>query len=114
MSMKPLDELGSTLRVPDSLRDPQPPVGLDRWEKIALVAPNVHIAEMKIREYRDQPWMKIIWPGVCVAGYRFPLILVSGSVLNDILRGAPETYQRWWHEAVMTRLPPHGKIVTLP
>jgi hypothetical protein len=112
--MKPLDELGSTLRVPDSLRDPQPPVNLDRWEKIAILAPNVHIAELIQREYRDKPWIKVIWPGVVTCGHRFALILASGHTLNDVTKFGTETVKSWWREAVLTRLTRDGQIIALP
>jgi hypothetical protein len=89
-----------TRREPET---PEPPVGLARWDKIALLAPNYHVGEMLIRENRDKPWIKVIWPGQVVAGFRFAIIFASSSTLNDILRGAPESYKRWWEECVKCR-----------
>jgi hypothetical protein len=114
MSTKPLDELGSTLRLPDSLREPEPPFKLDRHDKIAVVAPNVHIGEHIQKNYLDQPWIKVIWPGCSVMGWRFAMILVAGSTLKDILRGGPPSHKRWWDEQVRCRLTRHGQIMQLP
>lgn len=92
--------------------EPQAPV-IGKHNKIAIVAPNGHIGELMEREHADKPWVKIIWPGVCFGG-RLALVLVSGSTLNDILRGGPETSKRWWEECVKCRLAFNGQIIITP
>lgn len=100
-----------TRREPET---PEPPVGLGRSDKIAILAPNGHIAELIQRDYRDKPWVKVIWPGVVTCGYRFAMVLASGGTYNDVTKFGTEMTKQWWREGVLPRLGLHGQIIILP
>lgn len=103
--------------LPVTRRDPnekEPPVGLDRWNKIVVLAPNSHIASLVERQYRDMPWMKVIFPGQCLAGFRFAMVLASSDTYNDVVKFGTENVQRWWREVVMARLTLNAQIIVTP
>lgn len=83
-------------------------------DRIAIVAPNATLGELVQRDHRDKPWVKVIWPGSALTGWRFAMVLISGSVLNDILRGGPETHKIWWNEYVKCKLVVDGQIIVTP
>lgn len=99
---------------PSPALDPNGSPLYDRHSKVAIVAPNFHVGELLMRKYADKPWIKVIWPCSALTGHRFDIVVISGEVMNDIERGAPESHRQWWNEHVRCRLSYNGQIIVIP